>query len=122
MRKFLFLSTITLSILNMALADNDPNRNVESCIVPNYAKVLGIATGASGNGITATAWRRCFAGVQPAHHGNPSGELQRRNKAIQFGCLKKLAPTLTNDMVDKVMNTCRGKDNGGPNRRHGFVN
>ncbi|MEM9243715.1 MAG: hypothetical protein AAGA27_06630 [Pseudomonadota bacterium] len=103
------IGSIFVSIPLLSKADNDPNRNVATCIVPRYAEVLGIPTGEPGNAITAKNWRKCFLPVKPSKQGKPSKELQRKNKKAQFACLKELAPKLTNDMVDAVMDSCRPK-------------
>ncbi|WP_298772756.1 hypothetical protein [uncultured Shewanella sp.] len=116
-----FLLILPVIMMRSVFADNDPNRNVGSCIVPNYAKVLGIPTNTVGNNITVEAWKDCFTDVKPAENKHPDGDLQKRNKAIQFSCLKKLAPSLTNEIVDKVMNTCRPEGDIGIGNKHGDI-
>ncbi|MDO6728165.1 MAG: hypothetical protein ACRBBO_02920 [Cognatishimia sp.] len=49
----------------------------------------------------------CFSDVQPARNHAPSGERQRMNKAVLLPCLQAENPTITNDMLDSVMDRYR---------------
>lgn len=72
---------------------NDPNRPT--------AKV------SAELGVTQDQFIACFWDVNPEENGKPSGEKQRVNKAILLPCLQEANPSITNDLLDSVMDKNR---------------
>ncbi|MCZ6709817.1 MAG: hypothetical protein O7B25_05595 [Gammaproteobacteria bacterium] len=73
---------------------NDPNRPVGAI--------------SADLGVTAGEFIVCFHDVNPERRGAaPSAARQRANKAILLPCLQKANPSITNDMLDRVMDRHR---------------
>lgn len=77
----------------VALADNDPNRDV-----PCVSEQIGV---------TDAEFRTCFLPVQPDSDHDPDGTTQRANKAMLLSCLQEADPQLTNAALDAAMDACR---------------
>lgn len=88
------LASIALVLLaTSAHADNDPNRPT--------AKI------AADLGVTQAQFIACFEPVRPEPGKNPSGARQRANKALLLPCLQRANPSITNDRLDRVMDSYR---------------
>ena len=73
---------------------NDPNRPVKAV--------------AAELGVTPLQFATCFAGVTPARDASElNGAKERSNKAILLPCLQQANPSITNDMLDRVMDKYR---------------
>lgn len=91
MRKLLVLLMISLSA--PAFADNDPNRPT--------GKI------AADLGIEEAVFIACFKPVNPEPDKYPTGAQQKANKAILLPCLQAANPSITNERLDRVMDTYR---------------
>lgn len=58
-------------------------------------------------GVTEDEFIACFWNVNPDPDHAPDGSTQRANKAILLPCLQKANPEITNDRLDKVMDSYR---------------
>ena len=58
-------------------------------------------------GITEAVFIDCFSDVQPAHNKNPSSARQQMNKSILLPCLQAANASITNEMLDNVMDRYR---------------
>lgn len=60
-------------------------------------------------GVTPEIFVACFCDVRPAEDFHPTTGRERANKAILLPCLQKANPALTNDRLDAVMDSYRGR-------------
>jgi len=59
-------------------------------------------------GVSPDVFRTCFAHVQPAAQGDrPTQDRVHSNKSILLNCLQRSNPSITNDMLDAVMDRYR---------------
>lgn len=58
-------------------------------------------------GVPEATFRACFSGVSPDPGHAPSGATQRANKEVFLPCLQAENPSITNDMLDMVMDRYR---------------
>ncbi|MEL7525544.1 MAG: hypothetical protein AAFN16_07235 [Pseudomonadota bacterium] len=76
-----------------AAADQDPNRPTDRI--------------AADLDIEEAVFIECFRPVTPEPDKYPSGQRQRANKAILLPCLQKANPAISNERLDRVMDTYR---------------
>ncbi len=84
---------LPLIVATVAVADQDPNRPTDRI--------------AADLNISEAVFIECFKPVNPEPDKYPTGEEQRANKAILLPCLQKANPAITNEHLDKVMDTYR---------------
>lgn len=72
---------------------NDPNRPTDKI--------------SADLGVTEEQFIACFWNVNPEENGKPSGAKQQENKAILLPCLQKANASITNDLLDSVMDKHR---------------
>lgn len=58
-------------------------------------------------GVDEQVFIDCFSGVSPDSAHAPSGATQRANKAVLLPCLQAAEPSITNRMLDTVMDRYR---------------
>lgn len=75
------------------LLRNDPNRDVAAI--------------SSDLNVTSDEFVACFWNVNPETAGVPSGERQRTNKNILLPCLQSANSSISNGMLDRVMDSHR---------------
>ena len=97
--KFLFALAASTLIATSVLADDDPNR-------PTAAIAADL-------GITQAQFKKCFGPVRPEKDKKPSGAKQRMNKAILLPCLQAANPSISNRMLDAVMDRYRPEGRNG---------
>ncbi len=91
MRKMSFM--VLLLLAAPAVADDDPNRRTDLI--------------AADLNVPEQVFRDCFLDVQPDGDKAPSGARQRMNKAILLPCLQAANPSITNALLDQVMDRYR---------------
>lgn len=74
-------------------ADQDPNRPTDKI--------------SADLGIDETVFIACFEPVNPDPDKDPDEARQRDNKALLLSCLQAANPSITNDMLDSVMDRHR---------------
>ncbi|OEJ69196.1 hypothetical protein [Magnetovibrio blakemorei] len=77
----------------LSFADADPNRPTDRVAVDL--------------GVSEAQFKGCFLPVHPEPNKYPTGVQQRQNKAILLPCLQQANPSITNDMLDRVMDKYR---------------
>lgn len=85
--------SVALLLATPAVADNDPNRRTDLVAADLH--------------IPEQTFIDCFMDVQPDGDKNPSGRRQKMNKAILLPCLQAANPSISNSMLDTVMDRHR---------------
>lgn len=67
-----------------------------------------VAAIAADLNVTVEKFVECFKNVAPAPAGTkPTKERERRNRSVLLPCLQKVNPSITNELLDEVMDRYR---------------
>lgn len=103
-------STRKILMITSALIVACTSSAAQAVTTKNNLHTRPVAAIAGELGVQPADFVACFYNVNPAAPGtSPTKNLERANKAILLPCLQAVNGSITNDLLDRVMDKYRGR-------------